>query len=80
MPRKAPIRSSTSSRALPATVSVIIEAELWLIEHPCPTNDTSSTLPSSSWTNTVISSPQSGLFFEHESSASGISRLFRGFL
>ena len=80
IPRNEPICASTSSRVLPVTVSVIIEAELWLIEHPCPTNDTSRTLPPSSCTYTVISSPQSGLFFEQDSSASGIARLFRGFL
>ena len=37
-------------------------------------------LPSSSCTKTVISSPQSGLFRVHRSSASGSSRLFRGLL
>jgi hypothetical protein len=70
----------TSSTGLPATASVIIEAEDWLIEHPWPTKDTSCTLPSSACTNTVISSPQSGLLREHVREASGISRLFRGFL
>ncbi len=71
---------SASSTVLPVNASVIIEAELCEIEHPCPWNDTAAIFPSSSWTKTVISSPQSGLLREHDSSASGISRLFRGFL
>ena len=64
----------------PVTASVIIEALDWLMEHPAPWKVTSSTLPSSTWANTEISSPQSGLFPEHESSAPGSSRLFRGLL
>jgi hypothetical protein len=60
--------------------SVIIDALDWLIEQPAPSNVTSATLPPSTCAKTVISSPQSGLFAWHWSSAPGSSRLFRGFL
>ena len=52
----------------------------WLMEHPAPWNVTSATVPSSTCANTVISSPHSGLFAVHFSSAPGSSRLFRGLL
>src|SRR5919198_886409 len=80
IPRKSRIIARASSTRRPATASVIIDAELCEIEHPCPRNVTSARASPSSWTDTVISSPQSGLFFEQVSSAPGSSRLFRGFL
>ena len=62
------------------TASVIIEALDCEIEQPAPWNATSAIVSPSSWTNTVISSPHSGLFRVQLSSAPGSSRLFRGFL
>ena len=80
MDRTRAASASASPTELPATDSVSIEALAWLIEHPDPSKVTSTMRPPSRCALTVISSPQSGLFFEQESSAPGSSRLFRGFL
>ena len=80
MSRKSFASACASAADFPWTASVIIEAEDWEIEHPCPWNATSATVSPSSWMKTVMSSPQRGLFLEQESSAPGSSRLFRGFL
>ena len=80
IPRKSAASFSASSIGFPLTASVSIEALDWEIEQPWPWNATSATVPFSTCANTWISSPQSGLLREHVSSASGMGRLFRGFL
>ena len=80
IPRTSAARDIASSTFLPPTDSVIIEALDWLIEQPAPWKVTSRRFPSSKFAETVISSPQSGLFLVHVTAAPGSSRLFRGFL
>ena len=62
MPRKSAASDLASWTLGPVTASVIIEALDWLIEHPAPWKVTSAIASSSTCANTVISSPQSGLF------------------
>ena len=57
---KSPISRRVSATLFPATASVIIDADDWLIEHPDPEYAISSRVPPSSATSTVTSSPQSG--------------------
>jgi len=80
IPRNDEARPSASSTFRPLTASVIIEAELWEIEHPAPWKVAAVTMPSSTVTATSISSPHSGLFRLHVAVAPGSSRLFRGLL
>ena len=50
------IDMTLTSAACPLT-----DVDAWLIEQPCPSYDTSSTTPSTTFTRTVTSSPQVGL-------------------
>ena len=68
-----------SSTDLPFTAWLIIDAELWLIEQPCPPILISVTTSSSTSRKTSISSPQSGLW-PSARTAGGVSSAprFRG--
>jgi hypothetical protein len=71
MALKRSISLFASSRLLPKSLSVIMEAEAWEMEQPLPPNLTSATLSPSKTAYTVTSSPQRGL--RRCSSRSGFS-------
>ena len=77
---KAEVSCATSSIERPFTAAAIIEADDWLIEHPCPVKRRSRMLPSSTSTVTTTSSPHSGLKPSMRNAGGGSSPLRRGFL
>ena len=61
IPKKTSTKRRASSTDLPLIISIIIDAEAWLIAQPEPVYAASFTMPSTTLSCNVRSSPQLGL-------------------